>query len=188
MNINSFRQELTLAVKSQVGRRLRWSAVEMQPLLGEIDHLTAERDALKARVEEMRPEVRAFAALMERELRANDHKGGWRDCTMEYLFDKLAEEYIEFLQAVVRKDKPGTASEGADLANIVMMICDVLGQLAQTPQLEREVKGGDIGKEVKAGHNGPPPKLPPLREIPEDRDPRKFTPHKGGDIGKEPRA
>ena len=121
------------------------------------DHvtLTAERDALKARVEELRPEVRAFAALMERELRENDWKGGWKGCDVSYLRDRLAQEYAEAILAADYYQSYGTmqervASEAADVANIAMMLCDVLGQLAQTPQLEREVKGGDIGKEPRA--------------------------------------
>jgi len=44
---------------------------------------------------ELRPEVREFAELMEMNLRANDHKTNWKDCTFQYLFGRLFDELAE---------------------------------------------------------------------------------------------
>lgn len=83
-----------------------------------------------------RPEVLAFALLMERELRANDHKGGWKNDNLFNLLERAQEELQE-LEDVL---SPGTrasladwrsqvASEAADVANMVMMVADVSGAL-----------------------------------------------------------
>jgi len=44
---------------------------------------------------ELRPEVAAFAQLMERALRDNDHKGGWQECSLPSLIRRLGEETAE---------------------------------------------------------------------------------------------
>jgi hypothetical protein len=103
----------------------------------------------------LRPEVRAFANLMEDRLRQNDHKGGWKACQITYLQDKLDEERAEFengfapialalayygsrvrIRACDRARAwldparlKGLADEAADEANILMMLLDVIGAL-----------------------------------------------------------
>ena len=49
----------------------------------------------------LRPEVAAFAQLMERELRKNDHKGteGWKDDTLHELLARLFEETAELIDS-----------------------------------------------------------------------------------------
>lgn len=42
-----------------------------------------------------RPAVHAFAHLMEMQLRANDHKGGWDDVDPLWLCDRLEEKVSE---------------------------------------------------------------------------------------------
>ena len=81
---------------------------------------------------DVRPEVKAFAVLMERELRRNDHKGGWKNCTMDFLFGKLVEEFAELYSAANSGPMILVSCEAADLANIAMMICDVYGLLPTT--------------------------------------------------------
>lgn len=85
-----------------------------------------------------RPEVMAFADLMEAQLRANDHKGGWKGCDPHWLHDRLLEEAAE-LQDAGRWKSDGlgvqgcyaraVAREAADVANFAMMIADVCGGL-----------------------------------------------------------
>lgn len=42
---------------------------------------------------EPRAEVKSFAEEMEKQLRANEHKGGWNDCTARHLLDELHRNY-----------------------------------------------------------------------------------------------
>lgn len=91
---------------------------------------------------ELRPEVLTFACEMERQLRANDHKGGWQQCAPDWLFGRMREEENELLAAMVRVElDPWHATAGrttvervvheaADVANFAMMIADVCGGLA----------------------------------------------------------
>lgn len=95
---------------------------------------------------ELRPEVQRFARLMEQKLQANDHKGGWHDCHPEELLLRAYEELGELHREVVgRSGMLGgpartlrIAGEGADVANMVMMVLDVCDAL-------RGPKGGDHG-------------------------------------------
>jgi NTP pyrophosphatase (non-canonical NTP hydrolase) len=98
--------------------------------------------------DQVRPEVAAFALLMERELRTNDYKGGWKDDQAWKLVPRVNEEAQE-LRDLVRDAKLGTiaaadldqpfgcfatlreavGSEAADVANMAMMVADVCGAL-----------------------------------------------------------
>jgi len=81
----------------------------------------------------VRPEVLAFALLMEDRLQANDHKGGWADCADEYLLRRLQEEVNEL--HVAMRDRPlDVGEEAADVANFAMMLADVSGHLRQDVQ------------------------------------------------------
>jgi len=100
---------------------------------------------------ELRPEVAAFAQLMERELRRNDHKGGWKDEPTGYLSRRCGGELQELRAAIQRRHRermtgfpPVDAEkraaltveigeEAADVANFAMMIADVCGALKGTP-------------------------------------------------------
>ena len=99
-------------------------------------------------VEGWRPEVRAFADLMEAKLRENDHKAGWKGEDASDLFPRIAEEADELWRAMVRHSKRlswGDAwvmetdtverigREAADVANFAMMIADVCGALPPPP-------------------------------------------------------
>lgn len=78
---------------------------------------------------ELRPQVRKFAEAMERQLRKpeNEDKGGWKNCAPEYLAKRTHEEVDEFISAVVLGVE--VLEEGADVANFIMMMCDVKGFL-----------------------------------------------------------
>jgi hypothetical protein len=106
---------------------------------------------------DVRPEVAAFALLMEQKLRENDHKGGWKDEGTVYLSRRCGNELTELRTAVsaLHKEKmrgwPPVDSakrdelratvgrEAADVANFAMMIADVCGALQPAPTTE---KGG----------------------------------------------
>ena len=97
----------------------------------------------------LRPEVLRFAMAMERKLRENEHKGGWKHCEPQWLHDRLHEEASELNEAyndggvtgddgypLSRDNDPNRAiairrvlNEAADTANFAMMIADVCGAL-----------------------------------------------------------
>jgi NTP pyrophosphatase (non-canonical NTP hydrolase) len=97
-----------------------------------------------------RPEVQAFAVLMEQQLRANDHKGGWADDDAEDLLKRMHEESGEVEDAITawrnltfayprgatQVEADGWVAkmwdqqrrigrEAADVANFAMMVADV---------------------------------------------------------------
>lgn len=75
----------------------------------------------------VRKSVRKFAQEMEKQLRANDHKGGWQDMYAEELVTCLEEELEEVREAVdasgkVDERRQAIIHETADLANYAMML------------------------------------------------------------------
>ncbi len=79
----------------------------------------------------LRPEVAAFATLMEQQLRANDHKTGWKTDSSFALWSRLLQETIELNQARTARnpDSALIGREAADVANFAMMVADVMGGL-----------------------------------------------------------
>lgn len=83
----------------------------------------------------MRQEVWLFAAAMEKRLQANDHKGGWREEPVEFLFRRLKDEVRELeleLRAYEPINRRRVLHEAADVANFAMMIADVCQALKET--------------------------------------------------------
>lgn len=89
-----------------------------------------------------RPEVWAFAALMERKLREQDDvKVGWKDCDPNFLFMKL-EDYVGKLDGELAAFEESDETDqmlglqvglrSADVTNMAMMIADVSGVLDLT--------------------------------------------------------
>lgn len=85
-----------------------------------------------------RPEVLAFAVLMERKLRENDFKGGWGRDTAASLCRRAREELDELWGIIPHWTQQGKlpadkrrelGSEAADVANMAMMVADVCGCL-----------------------------------------------------------
>ncbi|MGE7271378.1 hypothetical protein ACQKK5_07950 [Brevibacillus panacihumi] len=66
----------------------------------------------------IRSEVTWFAEEMEKKLRENDHKGGWEDCDILWLYGRLLEEVDELAAA----EGDDIVREAADVANFAMMI------------------------------------------------------------------
>lgn len=118
----------------------------------------------------LRPEVRAFAHLMEAQLRANDHKPGWKRDDPTALACRAEEELAELKSAVENwslsrvqgMDDIGRGAdplspaerakivgeEAADVANFAMMVADVCGALPATPTVSPELVEGDAVERV----------------------------------------
>jgi NTP pyrophosphatase (non-canonical NTP hydrolase) len=81
----------------------------------------------------LRPELAWFAEEMEKQLKANDHKGGWQDCDICWLFRRMIEEAEELKREISNSKKYRTfpvykeriVKEAADVANYAMMIADI---------------------------------------------------------------
>ena len=65
----------------------------------------------------IRSEVMWFAEQMERKLRANDHKGGWRNDYIRHLNYRLGLEQVELNVALTKGIAEEIISEAADVAN-----------------------------------------------------------------------
>lgn len=136
--------------------RARAAAIlDVEVRLGERIVDGPERDRLMGRAGTsaltLRPEVRAFARLMEAKLREHDDRPGWNDPTigdmerddaLTWLLDRLVEEADEVHDALCEyigdddddeedRRHPDRAKhaawEAVDVANFAMMIADVLG-------------------------------------------------------------
>jgi len=89
-----------------------------------------EREMLVMQLASLRPEVAAFALAMEDKLRQNDHKGGWDDCSKQYMAMRLTQEREELRDAIARGAPPEEIlKEAADVANFAMMVADLVGGL-----------------------------------------------------------
>ena len=87
----------------------------------------------------LRPEVLAFARLMEVKLRQNDHRPGWKNESLEWLFGRLMDETEELRTSILRDSMRPITPEAVDVANFAMMIADNEGDLdSVAPQPERE--------------------------------------------------
>jgi len=77
-----------------------------------------------------RPAVMRFAESMERVLQKNDYKGGWDECKLSYLIDRIKGEYGEAREkwdmVKSREDYGGVAEELIDVANFCMMFWDTI--------------------------------------------------------------
>lgn len=83
-------------------------------------------------------EIRVAETFMNRmmiKLMVNSHKGGWKTtdangkrtwtvCEDGFLLKKLHEEIGEFMEAYAHDDYGNMMTEGADAANILMMLTD----------------------------------------------------------------
>ena len=74
----------------------------------------------------LRPSVQRFAEEMERKLRRNDLKGGWRNEQPWWLLCRLEEEVAELQRVLTRNNRSlrSVVGECADVANMAMMIAD----------------------------------------------------------------
>jgi NTP pyrophosphatase (non-canonical NTP hydrolase) len=82
---------------------------------------------------EPRKVVKDFAEAMEEQLRKNDHKTGWDDCSPLWLASRLVAESAELIEAIEDGNlldsgrqmyKKAALREAADVANYAMMVWD----------------------------------------------------------------
>jgi len=76
-----------------------------------------------------RSEVLAFAEIMERKLLKHDDRGGWQDCSLLCLLLRLREKDRDLVRAIEHGSPDDIAAEAADVANLAMMMADVVGAL-----------------------------------------------------------
>lgn len=81
------------------------------------------------------PEVKEFAEAMEQKLRDNDSKGGWKKCTSEYLWLRVINELGKLADVLSHGNtdaqKKKYLAEAANVANFLMMLCDIHGCLKE---------------------------------------------------------
>ena len=93
----------------------------------------------------IRTEVKEFSEIMEYKLKENDSKGGWSECEIDWLIERMEGEIDELKNALWkrRNDWGRSVSEGfifvasdediqkecADIANFAMMIADNVKKL-----------------------------------------------------------
>lgn len=77
--------------------------------------------------------VDRFKQLMLYKLKKNAHKGGWKNMSLQELYNRLDDEMMELLQSLeifvqdtVKNNPMKVAFECADVANFCMMIADVV--------------------------------------------------------------
>jgi NTP pyrophosphatase (non-canonical NTP hydrolase) len=81
-------------------------------------------------MEEVREPVKWFAEQMENKLKENDNKGGWDDCNLYWLVNRIKEEVSELERAInIHRDlgdnRLEIIRESADISNFSMMIADI---------------------------------------------------------------
>jgi hypothetical protein len=79
--------------------------------------------------QEIRPELAAFAKVMESRLKENAHRGDWRAYNFYYLAACLTANLGHMIRAF-QADKPESIlKSAADTANYALMISDLCGGL-----------------------------------------------------------
>jgi hypothetical protein len=79
----------------------------------------------------VRPEVAAFASVMESRLRENANRVDWRSLNFYYLVTALTANVGQLIKAF-QVDKPEIIlRSAADTANYALMIADLYGELAK---------------------------------------------------------
>lgn len=89
-----------------------------------------------------RPVVTCFAEEMEEQLQANEHKGGWKSCDEDCLWDELTKNITILDFALANSDTPEVLRRCANIANFAMMIADNFGGLMQKVETTATEAGG----------------------------------------------
>jgi hypothetical protein len=76
-----------------------------------------------------RPIVKAFAKEMEKQLRDNEHKGGWEKCSSRFLMNELSHNYGKLRGALDWGDRKEVIRRSANVANFAMMLSENEGKL-----------------------------------------------------------
>lgn len=85
---------------------------------------------------EPREEVKKFAQEMEKQLQANEHKGGWKKCNDYLLYKGIEHNARELVQTLMMAEgnKADIIRRCANIANYAMMIADNFGGLGGKEQ------------------------------------------------------
>lgn len=124
--------------------------IERESLDDYMDALEAALDdavgKMSFHVQELRPEVLAFALLMEQRLREKDADKGqrWKQKSIAELGVDVCMMNRRLEIASYQDDSSLTVRVAVDHANICMFIADVAGAL-EAPELERKADGGGPG-------------------------------------------
>jgi hypothetical protein len=82
-------------------------------------------------MDNVRPEVAAFASVMESRLKENASRVDWRSLNFYYLVTALISNVGQLIKSF-QVDKPEIVlRSAADTANYAMMIADLYGELAK---------------------------------------------------------
>ena len=122
--IGELRAEITRGEASHVGSYVYLSKQSKADLLALLEEAQIKAGSL-------RPEVAAFAAIMEAELRKHDDRPGWKNEDVQWLFSRLKDESTELIKAIHTKGPISIGREAADVANFCLMIADVCGGLTK---------------------------------------------------------
>ena len=68
--------------------------------------------------------VEDFSIHMKHKLLLTRHRPHWKNCSLQFLFDRLILEVDELQDAIENSDSKSTIREAADVANFAMMIAD----------------------------------------------------------------
>ena len=79
--------------------------------------------------QELRPELAAFAKVMESRLKENAHRGDWRSYNFYYLAACLTANLGHMIRAYQAEKLESIPKSAADTANYAMMISDLCGGL-----------------------------------------------------------
>jgi hypothetical protein len=93
---------------------------------------------MKFSVQELRPEVLAFALLMEQRLREKDAEWGgnsWKDADIGNLQVCATAKIFSIETAILKGPEKDAIKHSVDLANYAMMIADVSGALAEAVEI-----------------------------------------------------
>jgi len=102
------------------------------------ERMALEKLAMKeGRELKVRPEVKRMAEEMEKQLQANEHKGGWKDCGLGFLLEELKKNldvledvaYRPYIQGANNPVDFYIRKKCANINNFSMMIADNFGKL-----------------------------------------------------------
>lgn len=102
-----------------------------------IEHVRTEQP-MSFHVQELRPEVLAFALLMEQRLREKDAEWGgnsWKDADIGNLQVCATAKIFSIETAILKGPEKDAIKHSVDLANYAMMIADVAGALDEAVEI-----------------------------------------------------
>lgn len=79
-----------------------------------------------------RPLVIEFAKVMEQKLACNEHKESWENLPVLWFLDRIEEELRELREALFHETPNHVSLEAADVANFLMMLASVYGDIGTT--------------------------------------------------------